>query len=238
MTTITFNNANLSEFLTKFDVGVESAYIALTVSSNKKLALNYGTGEQQNRIIGEPIISEDKTKFSGNKNFLNTEFKDSDAITIFTIAKRPNTNLTTDAATFSNHGGSAQIGVGLYWYKNGDVSFAAARLTTAGVATSAQISLSGLANDQWAFVCAETSSLDANEIKNLTTGASAQSPLKTQRALFKDNVFRIGSSYATVFSGEIDHFMTVAFNKLLSSEEKQIVEKSMRKLALSHGIIV
>lgn len=240
MTTITFNNANLSEFLTKFDVGVSGAYISLSVNSSEKLKLNYGVGEKQNRIVGNPEISAIKTKFVGNANYLVSEFKDTDALTIFTIAKRPSSALGGESVAFSNHDGGLAIGTGFFWYpKTGNISFGASRLTAeGGTVTSAMASISTYPLENWAFLCGETSSLIANTVTDLVNNKKYQSSYKTNRVVYENNNFCVGSSYYNSFNGEIDHFMTVAFNKLLSSEEKQIVEKSMRKLALSHGIIV
>ena len=236
MTTITFTKTDLSSIANRFDVGVANAHIFLTYGDITKLKKDFGTGLESSVVAGSPTLSSSNALFTGFTDYVSTDTSDSDALTIFTIAKRPTTDYSLNALAVSNNA-SGDIGVSIIWNSSGNIAFAAARDNGSGGSTSAQATLLGVGTNQWAFVCGETSSSTKNTITDLKLGTVAEASNLNSRRIGA-NKLRLGGAYINTYNGSINHFMTVVFNRLLTSTEKNTVIAAMRKLALHVGITV
>lgn len=241
MTTIAFNHIDLSNILTKFDLGVQNAHVYITNGNETRLKRDYGNGELNGVIVGNPQITSTHLVCSGGNSpkGVRTRAFDTDAMTLFTIYKRP-ANYTDFAMILTCYDSSPaqDYGISFRSSQNG-IEWMTERSNGAGGWTAASANIDITDQTKWQFILGETSSETATKVTNLRTNETKASTNLNPRRSLGDDVFTIGFSEKTTnWGAEIHPAINVIINRLLSEEEKTYAIANLRKLAKLYGIIV
>lgn len=239
MTTITFNQTDLSNVLKKFDVGVPDVYICIPNTSYEKLKRDYGSGNDDAATqVGSLVVNKTYTVFRGDTNdlkgYLKTKLLSKEEMTYCAVSRKSEGSSSTVFGTIvsSFHGAHAKTGSTLNYSSGNVIAMSSGRLleengtsyTTAG---SANLNITDAS--KWALIAGVTTK-EKETVYNLNNGQSAISTRLTAKA----NDFgyiKIGAIENSLNWGNpTDIAIAVVALRALTTNELAIVGANIKKL--------
>lgn len=246
-TQIVAKNVNAESFALKYAAPVRRGLEAWHFLNTDlvKAARNYAPGKPNAKVIGEPTVQANFMQFKSLSNFLQTDVKESAAMTIFAVVRCVDT-MVDDAhkpmflGTFRSmaaDGSGETFGVSLY--ANGVTSLVggASRGTSVADDTSSGAGLSGHDFTKFALIVQEVyAGPMQNRITNATAGVSATGSSSAPRYP-SAGVMRIGSGYHQ-FSGAGEIAFAALYSVSLDADEIAAVVADIRRYMATRGVVV
>lgn len=215
-----------------------------------RFTLNRAIGKANASMAGNPQAFATHGRFKGNTDFLATQVKDSDQITLLAVARAVVTPTGDDdgvcvVGTYAGFSAVPELpgyagGTSLLLRQPLGVAAGSPR-SSGGVPSTAEVvgPNSGGAPTTWRLLAMRTKSGDVTKVFDLTNNLSASGSNTSQRP-FINGVFRIGSpvSASTKFTGSSDISAVAIYSTYLTDAEINAVATAMRKRMARLGVAV
>lgn len=215
-----------------------------------RFAVNRAIGKPSAAVVGTPVAFAGYGRFKGNADYLVTQVKDADAITLFAVVRAVvgPTGDDDGVCVVSTYAGFSAVpelpgyagGTSLLLRSALGMSAGSPR-SSGGVPTVAEIVGTNSAGvpTTWRLLAMRAKSGDVTKVFDLTNNLTVSGANTSQRP-FINGVFRIGSpaSAATKFMGSSDISAVAIYSAYLSDTEVAAVAGAMRKRMVRLGITV
>lgn len=210
-----------------------------------RFGFNRAIGKPNGTIIGAPTAFATHGRFKGNTNYILTQARDTDEVTLFAVVRAlvaPTSNADGVAPVSSYRGTSvtpefpgSSGGSSIFLRANSVISSGMSR-STSGAYNLELVNAVGGAPTSWRLLCARSKTGSASKIMDLTNSVSNIGTDVTKRVLC-DQMFRIGSGTVD-YNGESDISAAAIYSSYLTDAEIDQVASSIRRRMQRLGISV
>lgn len=210
-----------------------------------RFGFNRAIGKPNGTIIGAPTAFATHGRFKGNTNYILTQARDTDEVTLFAVvralvAPTSNADGVTPVSTYRGNSVTPEFpgssgGANIFLRANSVISAGISRSTN-GAYDLEMVNAVGGSPTTWRLLCAKAKSGSPSKIMDLTNSVSMTGTNLTKRIL-SDLMFRIGSSTVD-YLGESDISAVAIYSSYLTDSEINDVSLAMRKRMSRLGISV
>ena len=210
-----------------------------------RFAMNRAIGKPNGSIVGNPIAFPTHGRFKGLTNYVRTQARDTDEVTLFVVVKSllvPTSNADGVAPVSSYRGNSmtpslpGSSGGSSIFLRGSSVVSAGMSRSTTGVYNLELINIVSGAQTSWRLLCARSKTGSTTKIFDLTNNVSVTGTDVTTRPLC-DQFFKIGSATQD-YAGESDISSAAIYSAYLTDDEISLVAGAMRRRMARLGINV
>ena len=210
-----------------------------------RFAMNRAIGKPNGSIVGNPIAFPTHGRFKGLTNYVRTQARDTDEVTLFVVVKSmlvPTSNADGIAPISTYKGNSVTPSIPGYsggsniLLRGNSVVSAGMSRSPAGVYSLELVNMVSGSQTSWRLLCARSKTGSTSKIFDLTNSVSVTGSDTTARPLC-DQFFRIGSA-TWDYAGESDISSAAIYSAYLTDDEINLVAGAMRKRMDRLGIIV
>lgn len=240
------SGANFARAGLGFIAPVADGLVAWFMTGGANALKNYAPGGADATIVGAPDIQPGFVSLKGATNFLQTSVPETAAMTLIAVARTSDTFVDgAHQPVFAGNYVSTGVG-GLMIYGNpatGGAAPPASRLTgmsvydNNGSTVLLQPFVAAADATAWRALSMEVSNTTDPVTRDLTNGLIGTTPRLYPRKIANET-FRIGSARGASYQGVCDVAAFVAYNRVLTADERGRVYARLKSTLAKRGITV
>lgn len=230
------SEAYATEYSATVRRGLEAVFFTNTDLS--KIARNYAPGKSSGSVVGAPVPATSNTALVNNTNYVQTQITETAETTTLAIFRKPAPLGSGSLAFFGNYLPGVLTGLSIYRGSNGGVAasagFGADDATNQALVTSVippDITQFGLYS---VVVDATGVAIKAHTV-NLSSKATPAAGTPRRPSTRQ---LRIGSSYSSSFTGDLEMVAVMHYSVALTADELTKAATDLRAYAARRGIVV